>query len=242
MNPEPMPKQPARSRQIKTEMARVFSEMDAKTCRAFIASLAPRTAVNPLFSLLLHPVPLVKWRAVQGFGIVAERMAGEDLEGARTILRRMMWQLNDESGGIGWGCPEGMGEIVAVHAGLAVEFHQVLISYIREDGNFLEYGPLRRGALWGVGRAAETRADLMQKATEPLLGFCQSDDAEECALAARALGQLSASSALSLLESLRADAREVVLFLEGTLRPRRVGEVAREAVERVRRASAENHA
>lgn len=239
MNPEPMPNHPARSRQIKTEMARVFSEMDTEACRTFLASLSPRKAVNPLFSLLLHPEPLVKWRAVQGFGIVVERLAEESMEAGRTVLRRMMWQLNDESGGIGWGCPEGMGEILAVHAGLAEEFHQVLISYIREDGNFLEYGPLRRGALWGVGRAAEKRADLMEKASEPLLGFCRSEDAEECALAARALGRLKARAALPLLEVLRADTREVVLFLDDTLRPWRVGEVAGEAFDRLRRVSAE---
>ena len=30
-----------------------------------------------------------------------------------------MWTLNDESGGIGWGSPEVMGEILAAHKGLA---------------------------------------------------------------------------------------------------------------------------
>ncbi len=72
--------------------------------------------------------------------------AEEDMESARVIMRRLMWSLNDESGGIGWGSPEAMGEIIASHDGLAKEYAHVLISYVWEEGNFLEYEPLQRGA------------------------------------------------------------------------------------------------
>jgi len=37
-------------------------------------------------------------------------------------MRRLMWNLNDESGGIGWGNPEAMGEILACHEALANEY------------------------------------------------------------------------------------------------------------------------
>jgi len=58
------------------------------------------------------------------------------MESARVIMRRLMWSLNDESGGIGWGAPEAMGEIMARHEQLTKEYSAILGSYIREDGKF----------------------------------------------------------------------------------------------------------
>lgn len=56
---------------------------------------------------------------------------------------RLMWTLNDESGGIGWGAPETMAEAMACHPHIAEEYVCILLFYIREDGNFLEYEPIR---------------------------------------------------------------------------------------------------
>jgi len=102
-------------------------------------------------------------------GAVVANLAEQDMESARVIMRRLMWSLNDESGGIGWGAPEAMGEIIASHDGLAKEYVSVLISYVWKEGNFLEYEPLQRGAVWGVGRVAQVRPELAQDAGPHLL-------------------------------------------------------------------------
>ena len=70
-------------------------------------------------------------------GAVVEKLAWEDMEGARVIMRRLMWSLNEESGGIGWGAPEAMAEIMARHLELAREYSHMLISYMDYEGNFL---------------------------------------------------------------------------------------------------------
>lgn len=44
----------------------------------------------------------MRWRAIEGMGAVAHRMAGEDPEAVRNILRNLLWTINEESGGIGW--------------------------------------------------------------------------------------------------------------------------------------------
>ncbi len=62
-------------------------------------------------------------------GRVAADLADRDMESARVVVRRLMWNLNDESGGIGWGSPEAMGEIMACHEGLAEEYSCILISF-----------------------------------------------------------------------------------------------------------------
>jgi len=95
--------------------------------------------INPLFSFLYNNDEQVRWRTVTAFGAVVAKLADEDMEAARIIMRRLMWNLNDESGGIGWGSPEAMGETLARHEGLAKEYARILLSYARQDGNYLEH-------------------------------------------------------------------------------------------------------
>jgi len=56
--------------------------------------------VNSLISLLSAMDQGVKWKAIRAMGIVVERIARNDMEYARNIIRRLMWSLNEESGGI----------------------------------------------------------------------------------------------------------------------------------------------
>jgi len=91
-----------------------FDQKEDKLCR-----LPGRQVINPLFSFLCHSDQKVKWRAVTAMGVVVSNLAKKDMESARIIMRRLMWSLNDESGGIGWGAPETMAEIMACHKELA---------------------------------------------------------------------------------------------------------------------------
>lgn len=176
-------------------------------------AVPPMEAVNSLISFLPSVEPCVRWGAVTGLGAVVARLADEDMEQGRVILRRLMWQLNDESGGIGWGCPEAMGEILACHDRLASEFAHVLVSYVREDGNFLEYPPLQRGALWGVGRFAQVRPNLAQDAGPHLEPFLGSYDPLLRGLALWCLGSLGYKAAATHVRPLLADAAQFEIYL-----------------------------
>lgn len=197
-----------------------------ETFRSFPA----RQVINPLFSFLCSTEPLIRWRAITAIGAVVANLAREDMESARVVMRRMIWNLNDESGGIGWGLPEAMGEIMARHERLAREYANILISYIREDGNFLEYEPLQRGVLWGLGRLAQTRPELLQDARPHLLPFLASGDATLRGLAAWTLGFLGVGHADPGLEILEGDNAEIALYQNGTERTYRVGDLARKAL------------
>ncbi len=85
------------------------------------------------------------------------------MEKARIVLRRIMWNLNDESGGIGWGSPEAMGEILGQSPELAREFNSILFSYLDPDGNYLEHEMLQRGVLWGIGTYLESNPQDLNK-------------------------------------------------------------------------------
>ena len=195
-----------------------------------IASLPPRRVINPLFSFLCSTEPKVKWRAVKAIGEVVKNTADEDMESARIIMRRMIWNLNDESGGIGWGLPEAMGEVMARHEGLAGEYVMILESYIREDGNFLEHPPLQQGVLWGLGRLAQERPELLKNVTLYLQPFLFSDDAILRGLAAWTMGLLGGSQGNGALTDLEGDTTEVTLYLNGNERKYRICELARKAL------------
>jgi hypothetical protein len=132
-----------------------------------------------VFSDLCSQDESVKWAAVTTMGMHVSELAEKDLEAARNWMRRFMWQLNEESGGLGWGIPEVMGEVMARHEGLAREFAPILVSFIREDGNFLEYEPLQRGVVWGIGRLAQVRPQILESlnVSPYLIPFLRSPDA-----------------------------------------------------------------
>jgi len=193
-------------------------------------SFPARRVINPLFSLLCSTEPQIRWHAITAVGAVVANLAQEDMESARVIMRRMMWNLNDESGGIGWGLPEAMGETMARHEGLALEYANILVSYVREDGNYLEHPPLQRGVLWGLGRLAQTRPELLQNVSSHLQPFLASKDAALRALALWIMGLLGGSQNDSRVETLLEDEAEVSIYLNGKHHFCRVSDLAKEAL------------
>ena len=219
-----------RGRDLKRRVLDLLEAEDISQGLEDIGSLPPRRVINPLFSFLCSTDPQIKWRAVKAIGEVVKSIAEEDMESARVIMRRMIWNLNDESGGIGWGLPEAMGEVMAQHQGLAGEYVMILESYIREDGNFLEHEPLQRGVLWGLGRLAQEKPELLKNVTPHVRPFLSSADAVLRGLAAWTMGLLGGSQGDTALAALESDETEVTLYLNGTERSYRISELARKAL------------
>ena len=146
----------------------------------------------------------VKWAAVIALGVYVSELAENDLETARNWMRRFMWQLNEESGGVGWGVAEVMGEVMARHEGLAQEFARILVSYLDENGNYLEFEPLQKGVLWGIGRLAQVRPELLKScsAIQYVIPFLHSSDGPLRGLAVWVLGWIGNSQSLPLIQNL----------------------------------------
>ena len=223
------------SRQLKKRIQRLLLQKNLESGLAEIGGMPARKAINPLFSFLCSPDELLKWRAVTAMGEVVDRLADTDMESARVIMRRYMWQLNDESGGIGWGCPEAMGEIMARNENLADEFWCILISYIRPDGNFLEHEVLQRGVLWGVGRLAHARPQLLKTSVEYLHPYLQSEDPHLRGLSAWAAGAFQDQNTATLLERLNDDSAKFRFYLDGHIKKHSVSEIAKKALQMVKK-------
>lgn len=190
------------------------------------ARFAPRKVINPLLSFLYSLDELLKGRAVTAIGIVMKRMADENMEQARDIVRRLMWNLNDESGCSGWGSGEAMGEILAAHEGLAREFYRILASYISHEGNHLGNGPLERGILWGLGRLAQVRPELVQHTVKDLVLYLSSEDPHHRGLACWVLSRIQSAAAREALTPLLNDRAVVPIFSAGRVVRYEVRELA----------------
>lgn len=99
-------------------------------------------------------------RAAALFGRAVHLLAEENLEDGRGIMRRLLWQMNEDSGNLGWGVPEAMAEVMARNAALADEYSKILLSYIIDTGNadnYVDYAPLRASCYLAVGLLGAAR-------------------------------------------------------------------------------------
>lgn len=219
-------------RGIKKEILTLLGQAELDAVFATLAGYPPEKLLNPLFSGICSGFEKTKWNAVSAMGITVARLADQDMEAARIVMRRFMWSLNDESGGIGWGTPEAMAECLACHEGLAHEYTKILVSFMREDGFYLELPSLQRGLMWGIGRLAEVRADLLHAWLAPkyLLPYLDSEDPVVRGLAARALGRLLVVEAATKIKQLPADTSAFSLYTDNRLIMVTTGQLADEAL------------
>ncbi len=222
------------SRQVKKELKPLLLSDDPADFIDGICRMRFKEAVNGLFSFLYDTDPGVRWHAVAAMGRLVSRAAKSEMESARVIMRRLMWNLNDESGGIGWGSPEAMGEIMAHHQGLAREFALILRSYIRKDENFIEHPDLQKGVLWAIGRLAGRFPQYLPEADVHVIPFLNSNDAVHRGYAAWASGNLTSFAAVGPLLELIEDQDEIELFEDLKVKVAKVGILARNALEKIK--------
>jgi len=218
-------------RRLKKKVAELLQTEDFTKGLVEISRLPARQVVNPLFSFLCSIDEWVKWRAVTAMGKVISNLAASDLESARVIMRRFIWQLNDESGGIGWGCPESMAEAMVQNETLAEEFWCLLVSYTQPEGNYLEHPILQRGVLWGVGRLAHSRPQYARQAAAHLLAYMESTDPILRGLAAWAAGPIAGKELIPRLKRLTGDQGQLTVYRGGQIVPDTVGRLAQEALD-----------
>ncbi|NLZ16670.1 MAG: HEAT repeat domain-containing protein [Desulfobulbaceae bacterium] len=228
-------------RQRKQTLLELIGRKDLSLEEVFtrLAAYQAQDVINALFPALCRTEEYLRWRAVSCMGKSVARLADENLEAARVVMRRFLWSLNDESGGIGWGAPESMAESMAQHGPLAQEYAHMLISYMREDGdelyqdgNYLEHPLLQRGLLWGVARLSSCRPQILleQNAGPDLLPYFLFDDAEIRALACIAAGNLRLDAAKEALTRLAVDDATVNLYIQDSFIATTVGELAQAAL------------
>ena len=213
-------------RKLKKEALAILRSEDLDRAISILCRLPARQIVNPLFGLLYSGEPMVRWRAVSVMGAVVSRLADEQPESARVIMRRFLWNLNDESGGIGWGSPEAMGDIMARSDRMAAEYGCMLISYADPCGNYLEHPVLQQGVLWALGRLGRQKPGLIRPYASLLIPWMQSGDPNHRGLAAWAAQPLQSKTLGDYLNTLRSDPDIITIYMDGRLTDHKIGDIA----------------
>ncbi len=228
------------TRKIKKEVLTILQEPDLQVVIKKLRPYGGRDLINPLFSAICRGEERIRWHAISMFGQILSQIAESDLEASRIVMRRFLWSLNDESGGIGWGAPEAMAETMAHSAILFREYHHMLLSYMREDGpelfqdgNYLELPQLQAGLLWGIGRLASFYKPVLleEGVASDVVPYLHSADQNVRGMAVWCLGILKPEQAEEILVELMQDKSEVTLYLDGILYDTWVGRLAEEALE-----------
>lgn len=190
---------------------------------------ASRGLVSQAVAALCSQEPQARWRAVEAVGFLVSRLAQQDREAARDVVRRLLWSLNEESGSIGWGAPEALAEILARDSALAREFLPIFVSFLK--AGHLERMPpqIAQGFLWGVFRLGDLYCDILgsPEVLEGLRDSLGSPHPSSRGLAALALKRLGVLQSLPGLESLLND-QEVFTFMEeGELQQKSISRAVR---------------
>ena len=181
-----------------------------------------KRVVGVLCSLLYERDDLLRWRAIEALGAVAEVVAVSNLEAVRDLLRRLLWSMNDESGAAGWHSPEAIAAIVVNVPALIDKFGVLLGSYLNE-------APLERGAHWGVAAIAKVRPGAFSDRVDELIASLTVPDTFIRGCAVFALSALGGDSVDEAIHSLRDDPGTLELYNRdtGELRSTTVGDLVK---------------
>jgi hypothetical protein len=152
--------------------------------------------------------------------------AGRGKEKIRDLIRRLLWLMNDESGGIGWRAPEMIGEILVRVPDLIKDFFSLLPAYFDEE-------PFERGSRFAVYRVAAVFPEILDTCRDRLKKSLSDPDPQVRAYAVLALSINRSGSVAVDLSSLYDDDNEILLydFDSGVLIRSTVGRVAQNSVE-----------
>jgi hypothetical protein len=187
-----------------------------------------KAVLSALVSLTYDKQDPNTWRAIEAIGLVAAAF----LEGRRHVLRetirRLLWMMTDESGGIGWCAPEILGEIIRSDADDFGDIIPIVWSY-RDEELFAA------GSLRAMARIAEVRPDLVTFILPGLPAFLENPDPQVRGLAAQVFGMLADSDALGALDPLTKDHGVLRTYRGGELAEVTVAEVAAGALDKRRK-------
>ena len=184
------------------------------------------TTRNPqriLISLTFDQDDLIRWRAIEAFGRIAAKQAESDLGKVRDLMRRLLWSMNDESGGLGWYSPELMGEVLVNVPAIADEFAKLLPSYLSEE-------PFERGTRMAIYRVSLASPALFEGCIPQLDKSLDDPDPVIRGYSALALGTIAGRSCCDAIEKLLDDPSPVTLYDFGTsqLRETTVGKMVKD--------------
>ncbi len=151
-------------------------------------ALSDRRVVRGLFSLLYDADDRVHWLAIEAVGRVAGALATVNPEQVRELVRRLLWNLNDENGCTPWGSAGAVGAVVASRPDLFGGYMSILFGF-HEDVS------LAPELIWAAAAVGRNRPELVGEYVPFLLSALRSQQAPVRGYAAWAVGVLGVQDA-----------------------------------------------
>jgi hypothetical protein len=170
----------------------------------------------------------LRWHSVEATAILMRRQWDQGRqEKVRDYLRRLIWSISDESGGIGWSAPQTIAETVVLIPQLNEPFVNIMI-----DRSFSE-PPLVKSGLWGIGRLGARAGPSVKLFQDIILASFATNEAETLGLAAWAMGEVGFRPARSLLQTLTHRPEPVRIYVPPRFYERPLGNWAEEAIAKI---------
>ncbi len=181
----------------------LLQRRDFEPLKSWVA--ANRRALATLYSLTFEADALIKWRAIEAVGIAARVKADQDLEKVRDFIRRCIWLMNDESGGLGWHSPEVIGEILVNVPELIPEYGGLLPHYFHEE-------PFEAGAVLALSRVGRFAPSLIEENADALLALAGAPKASIRYHAVKALQTIDTVLPEEVTEQLASDSASAPVY------------------------------
>ncbi len=134
-------------------------------------ALKSRKMLSVLVRFAYDKETLIGWRAINAIGKVASVFVRSNYDFLRETIRKLLWSLSDESGGIGWAAPEILGEIVSADPKKMSD----IIPLITEV-YYIEEKVFRPGVLYALKRIAEVSPEAVVPFQQVVLdGLCDEE-------------------------------------------------------------------
>ena len=192
-------------------------------------ALRKRRVLGSLLSLTFDADPQVGWRAVEAMGVAAARIADVEPGSVREHLRRLLWLLNEESGGICWRAPEALAEIVCQRPVLFADYIPIVIHLLLETAEE-DLRHFRAGILWAIGRLGASGDDHVPEVLPAIIAALDHPAPQVRGMSVWCLARLEQTEVLASRSDLRTDDGAVDLYEDGVLMRTSVGRLIRRAL------------
>lgn len=190
-------------------------------------ALIDRRVLRILLGLLYDADDYVHWLAIDVIGRCGGETAAANPEKTRDLIRRLLWTLNDESGGTPWGAAGAIGAVIAARPDLFGGYLSMICPFHEDVNIYPEF-------IWSVGAVGRTHPDLADEYIPFLLDALGHDVAGIRGYAAWCLGVVRAAAAAPALEACLGDAAEASVYEgDGVYRRRPVGAIAAASLARI---------
>jgi len=180
-----------------------------------------------LTSFLFSEDELLHWRAVEGLEVLAKDPYILSAEKVRTIISRLSLNLEDQSGGNGWGSLEAIGALIAARPYQLEDQIPMLFSRMWDSS-------LRKGLLWSVRRIGEKSPELLADRVPYVIGLLRNPSKTTRGHAAWALGTIGDMSVEETLEALRKDNNLIRIYNDGELQEITISKLAEDSLASIK--------